>query len=63
MYSDSIHPHGLPEAHFIAASQIHDIEDQGREPLDDGMRLVKPQNFGEEKVCFIFVEFQNGIVP
>ena len=26
IYSDSIHPHGLPEAHFIAASQIHDIE-------------------------------------
>jgi len=28
IYSDSIHPHGLPEAHFIAASQIHDIEVQ-----------------------------------
>jgi len=28
MYSDSIHPHGLPEAHFIAASQIHDIEER-----------------------------------
>ena len=29
MYSASVHPHGLPEAHFIAASQIHDIEDFG----------------------------------
>lgn len=28
IYSDSIHPHGLPEAHFIAASQIHDIEER-----------------------------------
>jgi hypothetical protein len=28
IYSDSIHPHGLPEAHFIAASLIHDIEVQ-----------------------------------
>lgn len=65
MYCDSIHPHGLPEAHFIAASQIHDIEDQGREPLDDGMRLMKPQprvlgsveedEFWRRKVCFIFV--------